>query len=125
MTFPRLLVSSAFVLLGATCHAMVPLSDSELSQVNAAGLPDAALQGIALNATPAADVAAAHDPSGAALDRQQSLSETRFAAASAQGSLGLMRSATLPALFTPFAPLVLPALAMPFPFFMAPPPKKH
>jgi hypothetical protein len=124
MTSPRLalLALAAPLLLCANAHALTPLADNELAQVHAAGLPDAALQNIAL-AAPALDTAPS--PEIAAIDKQQSLAQARFASGTAQASIGLMRSASVPALFTPLAPLFLPTLAMPFPFLMVPPPKKH
>jgi len=126
MTSPRLalLALAAPLLLCANAHALTPLADNELAQVHAAGLPDAALQNIALAALPALDTAPSPEIP-AAIDKQQSLAQARFASGTAQASIGLMRSASVPALFTPLAPLFLPALAMPFPFLMALPPKKH
>jgi hypothetical protein len=128
MKLPRLLVLSValpvLMTITAPTHAAVPLADDELAQVHAAGLPDAALRDSALATLPGADMAAAREWSSAT-DQQQALAHARFASGTAQASVGLMRSATLPALFTPLAPLFLPALAMPFPFLMAPPPKKH
>ena len=133
MTSARL-VAALLGLAGLAAQAHVeatpgrPLSDDELSQVHAAGLPDPALQRLAsglplagidmsLPSLNAADTAAA-------LDRQQALAQLRIAGAATQGSLGLMQAASLPTLFTPLAPLFLPTLALPFPFLMAPPPKK-
>jgi hypothetical protein len=126
MTFPRiaLLALAAPLLLCANARALTPLADNELAQVHAAGLPDAALQNIALAAPPVLDAAPSPELS-AAIDRQQTLAQARFASGTAQASLGLMRSAGMPALFTPLAPLFLPTLAMPVPFLMVPPPKKH
>ena len=128
MNSPRLLALvatlSCLLVCAASAEAAVPLADTELAQVHAAGLPDAALQNIALAVVPGMDLAAAHELSSSA-EREQSLALARFASGIVQASVGLMRSATLPTLFTPLAPLFLPALAMPFPPLMAPPPKKH
>lgn len=59
----------------------------------------------------------------AALERQQSLAQYRLATAAAQGGIGVMQTLSLASLATPLAPLFLPTLALPFPFFMLPPPK--
>jgi len=105
------------------------LSDDELSQVHAAGLPDPSLQRLSAGLPLAPDeFVVAQQLNGRDLsltvDRQQAIAQTRLAATTAQTSLGLMQVATWPTLFTPVAPLFLPTLAMPFPFFMLPPPKK-
>jgi hypothetical protein len=109
------------------------LSDEELSQVHAAGLPEPDLQRLASGlplaglplAGPEVPLVGLNAPDlCVVLDRQQALAQARLAAATTQGSLGLMQLASLPALVTPLAPLFLPTLAMPFPLFMAPPPKK-
>jgi hypothetical protein len=113
------------LLLGTpSAQALVALADDELSQVHAAGLPDAALKELAL-AAPAGNELVPLVEASAAVDHQQSLAQVRMASTTAQASAALMRSASLPALFTPLVPLVLPVLAMPFPFMLAPPPKKH
>ncbi|HJV61932.1 MAG TPA: hypothetical protein VJ743_13370 [Albitalea sp.] len=120
----------ALVSLAAQAMPGQPLTDDELSQVHAAGLPEPALRdiaaGVPLAALEPSLPLASNVPQdlGASLERQQALSQLKLAGATVQGSLGLMQLAALPALMTPFAPLVLPTLAMPFPFFMAPPPKK-
>ena len=98
------------------------LSDSELAQVHAAGLPDPQ-RPFDVTLTSVAPQPS-QDPS-ASLERQQALAQARLAAASTQGALGLMQAASVATLFTPVAPLFLPAAALPFPFLMlAPPPKK-
>jgi hypothetical protein len=104
------------------------MSDDELSQVHAAGLPAHALQDMAQGLplalvelpAPALNAQDLHSQ----VDRQQAMSQIRLAQAATQGSIGLMQTGVLPALFTPVAPLFIPVLAMPFPFLMTPPPKK-
>ena len=104
------------------------MSDDELSQVHAAGLPAPALQDmaqglpLALVEMPVPTLNA--QDLNSHVDRQQAMSQIRLAQAATQGSIGLMQTAALPALFTPVAPLFIPVLAMPFPFLITPPPKK-
>jgi len=105
------------------------MSDDELSQVHAAGLPDPALQRIAQGMPFALAELPVPQLNGAdlnsTLDRQQALAQIRLASAATQGSLGLMQLASMPAMLTPLAPLFIPALAIPFPFLMPLPPKKE
>lgn len=133
MTFRRLVAACAALPFAALAHAndFAPdkrMSDEELSQVHAAGLPDPSLQRIAdglpfaLAELPVAPLNG-HDLNSS-LDRQQALAQIRLASAATQGSLGAMQLSSLPAMLTPLAPLFIPALAMPFPFLMTPPPKK-
>lgn len=104
------------------------LDDNELSQVHAAGLPDPSLQRLAAGVPLAAlELPMAQlntQDLSSSIDRQQAMAQLRLASATTQGSLGLMQVASLPTLVTPLAPLFLPTLALPFPFFIAPPPKK-
>lgn len=132
MSFPGLAtLGIAAMLLALPAHAELrPLSDDELSQVHAAGLPEQSLQNIAAGRPLAlAELPSApwqwKDPM-TALEQQQALAQLKLGASISQGSVGLMQLATLPALFTPFAPMFLPALAMPLPLplFTLPPPKK-
>jgi len=118
MTPVRVLVCS-LALVAGTAHAARLLDDAELSQVHAAGLPDAAQ-------------AAPHDMSAwlpalqeqsAALERQQSLAQYRLGLGAAQSGVGVMQTLSLASLATPLAPLFLPTLALPLPFVMLPPPK--
>lgn len=133
MTFRRLAALCATLPVAALAHAndFAPdqrMSDEELSQVHAAGLPAPSLQRIAeglpfaLAELPVAPLNG-HDLNSS-LDRQQALAQIRLASAATQGSLGAMQLSSLPGLLTPLAPLFIPALAMPFPFLMVPPPKK-
>jgi hypothetical protein len=130
MSIPRLAaLGTATLLLALPAHAELrPLSDSELSQVHAAGLTEQSLQNIASGRPLAlAELPPAQwqwrEPANT-IEQQQALVQLRLGAAVSQGSAGLMQLAAVPALFTPFAPLFLPALAMPLPLFTLPPPKK-
>jgi hypothetical protein len=127
MKTARLIALAALLpCLGA--HASLQrMSDDELSQVHAAGLPASTLHSVAIGLPLAlVDVPVskfeAHDLARS-LDRQQAINQVRLSAAATQGSIGLMQVATLPVLFTPMAPLFMPTLAMPFPFFALPPKK--
>jgi hypothetical protein len=136
MTSARLLAACLALPLAAFAHVestdgLSPskrMTDEELSLVHAAGLPAPALQDIArglplaLVETPVLALNA--QDLNSQIDRQQAMSQIRLAQAATQGSIGLMQTASLPALFTPVAPLFIPVLAMPFPFLMTPPPKK-
>jgi hypothetical protein len=104
--------------------AAVALDEQELSQVHAAGLPEPALRQVALGTAGDAGFAqqVLHEQI-AALDRQQSLAQYKFAALTAQGGLGVMQALALAGLATPVAPLFIPVLAMPLPFFMPLPPQ--
>jgi len=130
----RLLAASACLLaLSSTALAattMRGLDERELSQVHAAGLPDAALNGLAMPSSANADaLLQAMLEQGNALERQQALAQVKLGAGTARNGLGLMQGVALAGLFTPVAPLVLPVLALPFPFFALPPsqpqPPKH
>ncbi|RQP25141.1 hypothetical protein [Piscinibacter terrae] len=131
MTFPRLLAALSLALPLVSFADIDPskrMSDDELSEVHAAGLPVASLQNlsqglpVALMDLPAPTLNA--QDLSSQVDRQQAVSQIRFGTQLAQGSIGVMQMSSLPALFTPVAPLFIPMLAMPFPFFMALPPKK-
>jgi len=105
------------------------MSDEELSQVHAAGLPAPSLQNIAQGAPLAlvempVPTLNAQDLNSQIDRQQQALSQLRLAQNATQGSIGMMQTVSLPALLTPVAPLFIPVLAMPFPFLMTPPPKK-
>ena len=120
MTPVRVLACGLALLLGGTAHATRLLDDAELSQVHAAGLPDPAQP---MTPHELAPWLPALQEQGAALERQQSLAQYRLATAAAQGGIGVMQTLLLASLATPLAPLFLPTLALPFPFFMLPPPK--
>jgi len=118
----RMFVTSLALCWAGAATAAIALDEQELSQVHAAGLPDTALQGLAL----AGDARVAQQTLAeqiTALDRQQSLAQYRFAASTAQGGVGMMQSIALVGLATPVAPLFIPVLAMPFPFAMPLPPQ--
>ena len=123
----RLLALAALAPCLAANAALQPMSDDELSQVHAAGLPDASIANLAAGMPLAlADMPVAKldmQDLQRSMDRQSAVNQYRFAAATVQGSMGLMQTATLPTLFTPLAPLFLPTLAMPLPFFNLPPKK--
>ena len=133
MTFARLAAACLVLPLAAFAHvesadgisASKRMSDEELSQVHAAGLPAPSLQNIA-QGLPLALVEMqvptlnAQDLNSQIDRQQQAMSQLRLA----QGSIGMMQTVSLPALLTPVAPLFIPVLAMPFPFLMTPPPKK-
>jgi hypothetical protein len=104
------------------CEAALRMSDDELSQVQATGLPDPLLQNIGFGSTDTAP--AQWQDMSANLDRQQALAQFKLAAATSQGAVGLVQSASLVTLFTPLAPLFIPTLGLPFPFMMPLPPKK-
>jgi hypothetical protein len=100
------------------------LADAELDQVHATGLDDATLLAAALGHLGSADRAVTPPPRQdltTELERQQLLAQIKLAAASTQGAASLVQSASLVTLFTPAAPLFIPVLALPFPFFMLPP----
>lgn len=103
------------------------LSDEELSEVHAAGLPDASVAQLAAGMPLAlAELPVARFDARdlqLSLERQAVVNQYRFTASTVQSSLGMMQVATLPTLFTPFAPLFLPTLALPLPFFTLPPKK--
>lgn len=136
MTIARLVAACLALPLAAFAHVestdgISPskrMSDEELSQVHAAGLPAPSLQNmaqglpLALIEMPVPTLNA--QDLNSQVDRQQAMSQIRLAQAATQGSIGVMQTAVLPALFTPVAPLFIPVLAMPFPFLMTPPPKK-
>jgi len=131
MTLPRLLAALSLALPLVSFADIDPskrMSDDELSEVHAAGLPVASLQNlsqglpIALMDLPAPTLNA--QDLNSQVDRQQAVSQIRLGTQLAQGSIGVMQMSSLPALFTPVAPLFIPMLAMPFPFFVALPPKK-
>ncbi len=136
MTIARLVAACLALPLAAFAHVesidgISPskrMSDEELSQVHAAGLPAPSLQNmaqglpLALVEMPVPTLNA--QDLNSQVDRQQAMSQIRLAQAATQGSIGVMQTAVLPALFTPVAPLFIPVLAMPFPFLMTPPPKK-
>lgn len=140
MTSARLLAASLALPLAAFAHTgstdgyadgISPskrMSDDELSQVHAAGLPPPALanmaQGLPLALVEMPVPTLNAQDLNSQIDRQQAISQIRLAQAVTQGSVGMMQTAVLPALFTPVAPLFIPVLAMPFPFLMTPPPKK-
>jgi hypothetical protein len=137
MTFARLVAACLALPLAAFAHVessdgISPskrMSDEELSQVHAAGLPSPALQNMA-QGLPLALVEMpvptlnAQDLNSQVDRQQQAMSQLRLAQAATQGSIGMMQTVSLPALLTPVAPLFIPVLAMPFPFLMTPPPKK-
>jgi len=101
-----------------------PLSDSELSAVQAAGLTDPALRNIVLGSADAASTQTSWLDAPAHFDRQQALAQYKFAALTAQGSVGLVQTASLATVSLPLAAVFLPMLALPFPFLMQLPPKK-
>lgn len=130
----RLLAASAWLLalsstaLAAT--AMHALDERELSQVHAAGLPEDALRGMAMPSSANADaLLQAMLEQGNALERQQALAQMKLGAGTARSGTGLLQDVALAGLFTPVAPIVLPVLALPFPFLALPPsqpqPPKH
>lgn len=134
MTSARLLATCLVALpLAAFAHTdeISPskrMSDEELSQVHAAGLPAPALQNLAQGLPLAAldmpvPTLNAQDLNSQ-IDRQQAVAQIRLASAATQNSIGMLQAASLPALLTPVAPLFIPVLALPFPFLMTPPPKK-
>ncbi len=100
------------------------LSDGELSQVHAAGLAEV---GTSLP-TPGIEAAALRswrglqEQAGQAERQQQALDRLQFATSTLQLSGTVMRTVAATGLATPVAPLMLPMIAMPFPFFMPIPP---
>jgi hypothetical protein len=115
----RVLACGLMLLIGGSAHAARLLDETELSQVHAAGLPDAA-QPAPHELTPWLP---ALQEQSAALERQQSLAQYRLSMSAAQSGIGVMQTLSLASLATPLAPLFLPTLALPLPFLMLPPPK--
>ncbi|HJW11765.1 MAG TPA: hypothetical protein VJ598_08260 [Albitalea sp.] len=120
--FAASLALPVLAFLPLACEAALTMSDAELSQVQAGGLPDPLLQNIGFAS--ADNAPTQWQDTSANLDRQQALAQFKLAAATSQGAVGLVQNASLATLFTPLAPLFIPTLALPFPMLMLPPPKK-
>jgi hypothetical protein len=107
----RHLIALALLCLASAVQATPRLlSESELSQVQAAGLE-------------MLPIAHEFQEQSVALERQQAVAQLRLAGSTAQLGGGVMQTLALAGLATPFAALLLPTLAMPLPLFMPLPPK--
>jgi hypothetical protein len=119
----RLLAATLLTAASGLAGAAQPLNEHELSQVYAAGLPNVGRPLGDLTGAGATALDALHEQ-GAALDRQQALAQYQLAAATLQTGVGLAQSVALVGLLTPTGPMMLPVIAMPFPFFMMLPQEK-
>lgn len=102
-----------------------PLSLEELDAVHAAGLSDELLHpGQNGNKSEQGQNPYAAElllSQATARDRQQALDQLRLAAGAAQAGVGAVQNLSTVALLPAAPVLAIPALAMPFPLFMAPP----
>ena len=119
--------------LSPALAALSPMDESSLSQVHAAGLPDALLRDASATLPPPGfelnPLLQSAQDQGSALERQQALSQLKFNVGVVQNGLAAMQAASMLALLTPMAPLFLPMLALPLPFLLPTlppqPPKKN